>query len=283
MSCFDHVVAASVDDVRCAEVTGMLQAGRLDVGHDDRMRARQPGAHHRREADAASADDQQRRTRNSTSHVQHRADSGDHRAPRDRRHRRRHPLRYPHHRHLGHHHVLGQARHPHQVMHRLAVESQPSRAIARQPTGLRLHPPTLTQHRLTGDAEPAHPTPRPPQQRHRIAGPHPLDARTDGLHPPGSFVADHHRQPTHEVTPHVVVVAVTHPGRRHPHQYLAGTRRLELDLLHPQRRTHLVQHRRSDELRTRRRHNTRPPSRTVGAGASAATVNSAPAPSALTV
>ena len=261
----------------------MLQAGRLDVGHDDRICARQPGAHRRREADTASADDQHRRTGNGPSDVQHRADSRDHRAPGDRRHRRRHPFRYPHHRHLGHHHVLGQARHPHQVVHRLAVESETRRAVARQPAGLRLHPPTLTQHRLTGDAEPAHPTPRPPQQRHRIAGPHPLDARTDGLHPSGSFVAHHDRQPTHEITPHVVVVAVTHPGGRHPHQYLAGPRRLQLDLLHPQRRTNLVQHRRSDEPGARGRHDARPPSRTVGAGASAATVNSAPAPSALTV
>ena len=226
---------------------------------------------------------QHRRTRDCTSHVQHRAHARDNRAPGDRRHRRRHPLRYPHHRHFGHHHLLGQARHPHQVMHSLAVESQPSCAIVRQPTGLRLHPPTLAQHRLTPDAEPAHPTPRPPHQRHRIPGPHPLHTRTDGLHPPGTLVADHHRQRTHKVTRHVVVVAVTHPGRRHPHPYLAGTGCLELDLLDPQRRTHLVQHRRSDELRTLRRHNTQPPSRTVGAGLSAATPNSALMPPALTV
>ena len=283
MSCFDHVVAAGVDDVRCAEAAGMLQAGRLDIGHDDRVCARQPGAHRRREADTASADDQHRRTGNSTSHVQHRADSRDHRAPGDRRHRRRHALRYPHHRHLGHHHVLGQARHPHQVVHRLAVESEPRRAVARQPAGLRLHPPTLTQHRLTGDAEPAHPTPRPPQQRHRIAGPHPLDARTDRLHPSGSFVADDEPDDRPGDHPTVVVVAVTHPGGRHPHQYLAGPRGLQLDFLDPQRCTNLVQHGRSDEPGARGRHGARPPSRTVGAGASAATENAAPAPSAVTV
>ena len=172
-----EVIAAGEDDRGGAEDACALELCGVDVGDDDRLGAREPGAHHRRQADAAGADDQQRAAGAFADDVEHGADPGDHRAARDRGDRRGDRVGHLDDGLLGDHRPLGEARHAHQMVDLAAVQAQPGCPVVGQAARRRLHAPEHTHHGLPGQAVAAAPAARTPQQRHAVARADALDAR----------------------------------------------------------------------------------------------------------
>src|SRR5438067_76838 len=73
-----------------------------------------------------------------------------------------------------------------------------------------------------------------------------LDARhlwANGFDNPGRLVAENHRQSVLPLTLDDVVIAVTHACRTNPHQYLAGTWRVDLYVLQFEWLTVVVEYR----------------------------------------
>ena len=237
------VVLAGVDDVRGTQVLRELKLGRVDVDRDDRVRAREPGAHDRGQPDPAGAEDEQRPAGALPDDIEHGADSGDDGAAGDGGDLRRHPGGDRDDRLLGDHDLLGEARDAHEVVHLGAVEPQPRRAVVGQAAGRGLYAAQLTHDRLPGEAVRATAAARPPQQRNGLACADALDAGADLRDHPRALVPQHDGKRAAQVSGHVVQVAVAHAGGLHADADLAGSRALERHVLKAQRRPDLVQDR----------------------------------------
>src|SRR5215218_9173668 len=114
-----------------------------------------------------------------------------------------------------------------------------------QPVGRCEHPAEAAEDRVARHARLALAAAGPPEQSHPVTDRHAVTGpRTDGLDDASTLMAHHEGELRLQVARHVVQVAVAHTGGLDTDQDLPCLRLVELDILEPQRRTDLAQHRR---------------------------------------
>src|SRR5262249_6033056 len=139
--------------------------------------------------------------------------------------------------------VLGERGRAHEVPERLAIPLQARRAVGQEPEPLHAADRHTTV-RPRAEAVDALATLRREQGDDVVARrDESAPALTDLLADAGAFVSEHARRVARGVrTRSRVQVGMADPARREPDERLAGLRLLELDLLHGERLTELLQH-----------------------------------------
>src|SRR2546428_6380706 len=179
--------------MRRAELPCEIELRGHEVRDDDRVRAGEPGAHYRRQADASGSDDEDARTGPNCGGVNDRADTRHHGATDEGRELQWNVGADRKEAHLRHDRALGETRHAEEVLHLASSSVQPARSVE-QHSG-RAHRATGRAERgPTGTAVLAAAAASSPQEDDVVVW---LDARyirADLFHDPGTFVTKDGRQ-----------------------------------------------------------------------------------------
>ena len=227
----DGIGRARVDDVRRAELAREVELRGDHVDGDDRRRARDAGSLDDVQPHPAAPDHCDRVARPDAGRVQHRADAGHHRAAHQRELGERKVAVDRDRGAGGHDRPLGERRRV-VVVDLCAVAVEAARAVLHRGVvpadvlaEVQLPARTLTAVAAIGE----------PRQEDVIPRLQSVHARSHLLDDAGALVPQHDGKLGRVDPLGDVEVGVADTARRHPHEHLAGLRRVELELLDDER------------------------------------------------
>ena len=166
--------------------------------------------------------------------VQHRTDTGEHRAAEQRSDIERQFLIDPYQRRARHHGVFGKSRAPQMMIQLTSIAAQPPRSPQQRARAVGL----CARH---AQSRPAFGTGQAmaagwhEHHHHVVARCQVGHVGADLHHHAGGFVAEHHRHGSRAVAVDDRQVRMAQPGRGNAHQHLTGTRWCQLDLANGKR------------------------------------------------